>query len=233
MCKLCKDPTHSPDDSLPFGIDIEFEVNKFQENLEQLQMMREVQHKMGAKDFKFADSLYDNYFARGSLTDKQWYWVKTLTERVVGQEPIYGSFDPILVMFRMTQAAKDPNKRLKRPKVRLMSAEDRFVQLNFRPGESEETKIDVYIDGWQGHGYRKFAGWIYHDRIVPYRTDRMTDDVKNVLQDLALDPLGVAKAMAHRLGVCMYCGQRLSDDRSKQAGYGPVCAKSWGLPWGK
>ena len=33
-------------------------------------------------------------------------------------------------------------------------------------------------------------------------------------------------------GVCIYCSRTLTDDRSKGAGYGPVCAAKHNLPWG-
>lgn len=228
MCNVCGNPNHSPfEDERQFEIDIENELDKLESNLSELEKMWEAIPEMTKKDRSFAEDLYQNYLTRGSLTFRQWEWVSKLTDRVRGVEPIYGSFDPILVMFRLAGA-----HGLKKPKVRLLSKEDRYVQLNFKPGEKDEKTVDVYVDGWQGHGHRKFAGWIHKDRIVPYSLDRMTDDVRNVIQDLALDPLGTAKAMAGKLGVCMYCGQRLSDDRSKKAGYGPICADHWGLPWG-
>ena len=212
-----------------FNIDIEAELDKLAERLDMLKVMREVQSQMTGRDKEFAASLYDNYIQRGGLTDKQWYWVDQLTQRVKGLEPIYGDFKAILVMFQIA-AANDRGTALKRPKVRLMTEEGRFVQLNFKPQEGSD--VDVYVDGWAGHGYRKFAGKIQENQIVPYRDDRMTDDVKLTLQEFSLDPMKTAKAMAGRLGCCMYCGQRLTDDRSKEAGYGPVCAKNWGLPWG-
>jgi len=222
MCDKCGNPEH-----VEFELDLEQELAELRLKLENLIDLSECVPEMVKKDQDFAVSLLQNYTTRGSLTNNQWVWVDRLRERVRGVEPIYGSFDPILVMFRLAGA-----HGLKKPKVRLMSKGGTYVQLNFYPGEKDEKVVDVYIDGWQGHGHRKFAGWIHKDRLVPYSKDRMTEDVRNVIQDLALDPIGTAKAMAGKLGVCMYCGQRLSDDRSKKAGYGPICAGNWGLPWG-
>jgi hypothetical protein len=41
-----------------------------------------------------------------------------------------------------------------------------------------------------------------------------------------------AAEFGHRFGFCIFCGIYLEDDRSVQAGYGPVCARNRGLAWG-
>ena len=33
-------------------------------------------------------------------------------------------------------------------------------------------------------------------------------------------------------GVCQFCGRELTNDESRERGYGPVCAAKWGLPYG-
>ena len=68
--------------------------------------------------------------------------------------------------------------------------------------------------------------------MIPYKSDRMDEDVKDLLQDFSLDPQRVAKASASKLGACSFCGSRLSDPISKKMGYGPVCASNYHLPWG-
>ena len=42
----------------------------------------------------------------------------------------------------------------------------------------------------------------------------------------------IAKAHAEDHHACMFCGLELTDDPSVAAGYGPVCAEKYGLPWG-
>jgi hypothetical protein len=41
-----------------------------------------------------------------------------------------------------------------------------------------------------------------------------------------------ATAYGHATGVCCFCGLQLTDARSVTAGYGPICAERWGLPFG-
>lgn len=220
MCYKCH--------SLPVTIDVDEEINGFRHDLENLVELHSKVDDMSEKDHDFAMDLYGTYTSNHTLSRNQWKWVGKLLERYTKQEPVYGSFDPILVMFRLAGS-----NGLKKPKIRLIGKKGRFVQLNFKPGEKGEKQIGVYVDGWQGHGYRKFAGWISKDMIIPYDTERMTEEVCDVIQELAMDPMGCAKAMAAKLGACMYCGSRLSDDESKNKGYGPVCAEHFGLPWGQ
>lgn len=207
-------------------------MDRFQSNLDALEHLATLQStdKLLGNDKVFAKSLLEFFTNDLNLSRNQWYWVNTLSQRYTAIEPIYGSFNPILVMFRLAQS-----KGLKRPRIRLLSsdAEPIYFELWFRPGEKDEKVVEIMRGGWQGHGRRQFAGWIHHDSIVPFRAERLTVGMRNVLQDLALDPQGVAKAMAQRLSACMYCGQRLSDPESKERGYGPVCAGNWGQPWGK
>lgn len=205
-------------------IDIEAEVERYQLKLEGLNELDSLMEQFTDRDRSFASDLCRQFVQTGGLSPKQWDWVERLCERVRKAEPIYGNFDAIHVMFRLS------GEHLKFPKIRLMTAEDTYVELRFYP----ETKdLKIFRDGWQGHGYRKFVGWIKDNQLIPYRADRLTDDIRTIIQEFALDPAAVAKAMALKLGSCLYCGQRLSDHESKHRGYGPICAKHYGLPWDK
>jgi hypothetical protein len=185
--------------------------------------------KMLQRDTYHAQSLIEQFTDHLSLSPYQWQWVGDLVARYATSEPIYGSFNAILVMFRLAQS-----HGLKRPRIRLLSSDPEpiYFELWFRPGEQQERTIQIMRGGYAGHGQRQLAGWIHQDRILPYRQSILTPGMRSTIQDLSLDPLGVSKAMASRLHACMYCGQRLTDDESKAKGYGPVCARNWELPWG-
>lgn len=43
----------------------------------------------------------------------------------------------------------------------------------------------------------------------------------------------IASEYGHATGVCMFCARDLTDDRSIEVGYGPVCAGQRDLPWGQ
>ena len=217
MCNSCDNPLH---------VDFEIATEIFNNRICELDRLISVVDKLSKRDQSFAVDLVTQFKNTNSLSIKQWEWVTKLADRVEGGEPIYGDFKKILVAFLIA------GEHLKRPKIRLVSEEGRFVQLTFFQDTEAQTEIAVHVDGWQGHGYRKYAGRIEGNMIKPWSRDRMTDDVKNVIQELALDPMGVAKAMAAKLGVCMFCAQRLSTEESKSRGYGPICASHYGLDWG-
>lgn len=189
-------------------------------------------HQLSERDQEFATSLLNALADTNQLSPKQAYWLNELANRLRKSEPIYGSFDAVLVMFRLA------GQKLKRPKVRLLSKPDAdgqetYFELWFPIPEdgTSQRELKIYIGGWQHHGRRRFGGWVKSDRLIPYR-DRLTDSIRLTIQDFALDPQGCAKAMAKRLGCCMFCGARLTDDESKDRGYGPVCAENYGQPWG-
>lgn len=52
------------------------------------------------------------------------------------------------------------------------------------------------------------------------------------LQSIDADPLAAAVAYARATNRCGFCTRELTDEPSVQAGYGPICAEKYGLPWG-
>jgi len=200
-------------------------MSKFEENLDAVITLNDVVEKLPERNQEFANDLVHNFSNSGSLSPKQMSWVHKFVDMIKGIEPVYGDFKAVVGLLKVA-AIKG---KLKYPKIRLLSKEGKFIQLNWN---KDEEKIKVFVDGWQGHGYRKYAGVIENDLMKPYLNDRMTDDVKLTLQEFSLDPIKASKAASSLLGCCPYCGGRLTDERSKQAGYGPTCAKHYELPWG-
>lgn len=49
----------------------------------------------------------------------------------------------------------------------------------------------------------------------------------------ANDPAKAAETYGLVTGECMFCSKALDDERSRVVGYGPTCAKKFGLPWGE
>ena len=225
MCEACNNALHKPT-----GIDIEAEVARFRGNLLTLIRLHEVEDQLEARDKEFAASLYSNFLFYGGLSPKQWNYVPVLLSRVEGRETFDGNFAPILIMFRLAATTGNKGQGLQRPRIRLLSDEGTFVMLVFDMAKPD--KIAVHRGGWAGNGRREFCGTIAGNTIYPHSPKTMTPDVVKVIKDLAVDPAGVAKAMAGKLNMCMFCGATLSDEESKEKGYGPVCAENFGLPWG-
>ena len=66
---------------------------------------------------------------------------------------------------------------------------------------------------WKGIGLYGIKSWVANGKAVPVDKDSAAD-------------------LGKKYGFCMYCGHLLTTDESLTAGYGPVCASSYGLPWG-
>lgn len=185
-----------------------------------------IEHWFDLGDNRLQD-IVEKYCSTSLISDGQLQWLKRALTPYTSAIPLYGDFKAIWVMFMI--AGQD----IQQPKVRLLTKENTFVQLTFKaPKEDQPREIYIHRDGWQGHGHRKFVGWISHGVLKPYLAKHLTQDIIDLLQDFSLDPAAVAKASAHRLGACSFCGTRLSDDESKARGYGPICADHWHLPWG-
>lgn len=74
-----------------------------------------------------------------------------------------------------------------------------------------------------GHFYaKKYDGeWVYEGRrplYFIYPDDKVTAEE--------------AARFGHAHGCCLFCLRNLTDERSTEVGYGPVCAEKNGLPWG-
>ena len=51
------------------------------------------------------------------------------------------------------------------------------------------------------------------------------------LSAIAAEPAKLAKEYGSLRGHCSFCDKKLDDQGSIEHGYGPVCAKKWGLVW--
>lgn len=78
----------------------------------------------------------------------------------------------------------------------------------------------------------EWAGRINRDGTVLRAGKGKFAEVENILRELAADPLQVLKQNGIATSQCCYCGRALNDPRSREVGYGPICADKYGLPYG-
>ena len=199
------------------------------EDLEQL--LKE--DMVGDKDAEFAASLTSQFRKKKSLSDKQLYWVNVLIERAVGGEPEpakvdIGNFGGMISLF---QKAKE---HLKFPKVRLQTADGEPVCLGVA-GPNARKPGTINITDGEKYGQNQWFGRILTDGNweQPKHVGPEFKAVERVLKKFAEDPAGVAAEYGKLTGNCCFCNKGLSDEKSTEVGYGPVCAKNFGLPWGK
>lgn len=125
---------------------------------------------------------------------------------------------PIAEFLRAAQA-----RGLKSPKLRVLAPDGRQeLRLALTKTGSAPGSISVVLGG-------EFVGCI---RPTNHTTGQLTKDtnLQNHLLEVAKDPVRAARDYAALMGLCSFCGLQLTDAGSVEVGYGPVCAKHWGLP---
>ena len=114
---------------------------------------------------------------------------------------------------------------LKYPKARFLAPDAPGGELRISisgPASKNPGAVQVHVrDRWVG--YVKTTG----DVIGSLSHDT---EMLEYLLAIAHDPAYAAKCYGALMCQCSFCGLPLSDEGSVEVGYGPVCAKRWGLP---
>jgi Family of unknown function (DUF6011) len=119
---------------------------------------------------------------------------------------------------------------LKFPSVTFLAPAGAFGQTIRLSVAGDQSKvpgsIQVKLDG-------EWIGRVEPDGTVVGRNLAGSALLLDTLATIAADPAAAAKAYGKASGFCSFCSTQLSDDRegsSVDVGYGPTCAKRYGLP---
>lgn len=104
-------------------------------------------------------------------------------------------------------------------------------RMQSQPGE------DGGHDPFAYQGRRRYGrGRQYHSPSSQGRNDGPERPLlpveREFLDRLKADPIAFLAECGKDMDRCCYCNLPLEDPRSKDKGYGPICAGRWGLPWG-
>jgi len=92
--------------------------------------------------------------------------------------------------------------------------------------------INVKAHDGMGTDVKSWFGRITADGAWDQRHKEVDERMADALSKLAMDPVGTVAMYGRLSGKCCFCKKQLTDAPSVDAGYGPVCAKRWGLAWG-
>ncbi len=193
-----------------------------------IETLRENVAKLSEQDRGFAQSLLEQAAGRG-LSAKQFAWVDRLVARAVTPPATIGSIAGIVAL--MEGAIE---RGAKRPKIRLRTPEGLDVVLAIA-GPSSREPGSVLVLGAGSFGDRAYYGRVSKDGTFnPGRdaTPEASPAVIALLRAMATDPAGTAAAYGRLTGACCFCSIDLSDPTSVDVGYGRICARKFGLPWG-
>lgn len=167
---------------------------------------------------------------RYGLSEKQDYWARKLAFEFLNPdarpartgEQLGEGFARVVGLFETAKA-----NGLKRP------------ALTFA-GVGGCDKIKIYPAGATsknfGSLYVKGNG-IYLGKISStgefFASRDCTDGAKSWLREMAENPVSVAAMNGRQTGNCCFCARELTDHRSVEVGYGPICSERFGLPWGE
>lgn len=134
-------------------------------------------------------------------------------------EPVVLNLQPIYAFIDAARA-----RGLKRPAARFLAPGNEEMRLYISGSRSSfPNTLQVLVrDQWLG---RVFANGEVHG-------GKLKDDgpLQDTLRAIAQDPVSAAKAYGALMGACSFCSKSLTDEGSVEVGYGPVCAKHYGLP---
>lgn len=198
-----------------------------------IQQLIGVLDKLSTKDRDFAESLIRGYKKYDSLSAKQEQWVQTLINRATHPQqdkPPAASLGDFSKMYNLFMVAKASG--LKFPKLRLqIDAETPVVLAMSGPNSKVPNSINVNNGEKFGNPKNRWYGRISKSGAwtQPYNAYPELPAVADLLKQMGDDPAATAEKYGKMTGYCCFCGLKLTDEKSTAAGYGPVCAKNWGL----
>jgi hypothetical protein len=186
-------------------------------------------------DRDFAAGLCDWYFTKGYLSPKQAYWIDRFVAKLDGvfTAPAPASVATATGMSNIMALFDIAKKHLKHPAIVLQTADGYVIRL--APSKKHPGSVYIAHPVANAPFGARTAGWI--DAQGVYKpgdtvTPQVAKDVGALLTEFSADPVKVASQHGSLTGRCCFCNRHLSDPQSTYIGYGPVCAKHFGLPWG-
>lgn len=128
---------------------------------------------------------------------------------------------------------KAQDSGLKFPKLWLQFRDGGALRITIAGPQSRTPGFLMLTDG-EAFGSNKFYGRISPHGELELGRDSgpRREELVPLLERLAAEPAKVAAEYGHLTGNCCFCARKLSDDRSIAVGYGQICARKFGLPWG-
>lgn len=192
-----------------------------------LQALKAATTRMSTRDSEFAKSLIYQHASKGKLSDKQWFWVRELVKRVdepKQEGPKVGDLSGVMALFDRAR------KHLKSPAIVLQVGGIGEVRVSVAGDRARVPgSLNVAVNN---HG--DWFGRVLKDGT--FEKNRKVDvpaSLVPALERFAASPAEVAAEHGKLTGKCCFCNTALTDERSTAVGYGPSCAKNYGLPYGK
>jgi hypothetical protein len=171
---------------------------------------------------KFAASIHKSTDTEDGRTVGRVFWLHKLAGDTKAEAKPLPKIKLAGLVAMLVNAAAS---KLKRPSILLTTPDGVEVKLTIAGERSRYTGAVMIASA-------TFRG-PYYGRVMPdgkfFAGRDFTDEIGEMLNAMSADPKGSAAAQGHLTGRCCFCRKMLSDDKSIKLGYGPVCAKKFGL----
>ena len=189
------------------------------------------------KSREFVLSMIGQHQKKGTLSPKQAYWVFVKMRECIGvtdapvNEVSDGSkrkinFDKVYTMF------EEAGKYLKKPGVvfpEVIDSEYGAKDIKIYPGYKGDSLNVIVKQNYPGKvawiGSDSSLNWKYNHKL----TDEQKHTITQLLKEFADDPMGTVAKYGKLANRCCFCSKELTDPKSVTNGYGPICAKHYGL----
>lgn len=173
---------------------------------------------------EFAKKIVDYYDRHGRLSEKQLQYLQE-SSLPPSEEPRMLKLTNISRVFNFLNAAA---KNLKSPEITLLTPKGylsirAMLKANTEPPSIERVVMTIHMTD---------LGFINADGlwVVPVKvSEALIDTVISYITSLNDDPLNTIRKNGQLTGICVFCKHELKDERSVHMGYGPTCAKHYGL----
>ncbi len=173
----------------------------------------------------FVNSVEQQLAKGKSLSDKQ----IAIIDRIVqygatnSSNLSEGPYMPLVSL--LTRAGEN----LKKPKVTFVNGPTR-LQISLAPATGRNPGA-IYLKGGQSSDYVGKVSSMGSLQLLSSLDEVTNVQYTSLVDDLNSDPVNAAVNYGAKTGRCCFCNLPLKDERSTAHGYGPTCAKNWGLPW--
>lgn len=182
----------------------------------------------------FAKSMIEQFLRNGRLSDRQWEWVQFFACKRIGAIKARGATTASSVVLSGIVGLFDTAaKHLKYPKLAFAAEVAGGKVVLSRAGQRSQHPGAINVTNGAGfnHPSNKWFGRISRDGSwAPSSVCEAR--VTGLLKEIDADPAAAARINGREFGACCFCRQELTDKRSLDVGYGPICAGNWNLPWG-
>jgi hypothetical protein len=181
------------------------------------------------QDNNFCMSLVKQSEQFRGLSENQWFWVHKIANETVDR--IENPRKPAAHLPNFKPVLDRGYGAIKYPKLTIYCGD---FHLRFQLcGPASKTPGFVTVLRFFGKNVseKEYLGKINLEGDF-WPAANLEDKIIRALEILNQDPESAAIQSGKISGNCAYCFKALTDERSLEVGYGPICAKTFRLPWG-